>query len=104
MATEANLCIRASFSYNLKLCETENFTPKITKLQKFLTYGRNTTYRCLAEKPWLKPWVCQKLVFSSACIRTPTHVIDIVNKLVAIFAWNGKKLKIKSDTLRIKVV
>jgi len=40
-----------------------------------------------------------KLIYSSACVQTPARVSDIVNKLVVNFIWNGKKPKIKRDTL-----
>ena len=40
-----------------------------------------------------------KLISSSACLHTPPYVIDTVNKLIADFIWNGKKPKIKRDTL-----
>ena len=40
-----------------------------------------------------------KLIYSSACVPTPARVSDIVNKLVVNFIWNGKKPKIKRDTL-----
>ena len=40
-----------------------------------------------------------KLLFSSACISTPAHVIDKVNGLIVNFVSRGKKPKIKSDTL-----
>ena len=40
-----------------------------------------------------------KLIYSSACVQTPTQVSEIVNKLVVNFIWNGKKPKNKRDTL-----
>jgi len=40
-----------------------------------------------------------KLIYSSACVQTPAQVSDIVNKLVVNFIRNGKKPKIKRDTL-----
>lgn len=40
-----------------------------------------------------------KLIYSSTCVQTPAQVSHIVNKLVVNFIWNGKKPKIKRDTL-----
>ena len=40
-----------------------------------------------------------KLIFVSACIHTPPLYIDITNKSMIDFVWNGKKPKIKRDTL-----
>ena len=88
-----------SFSHNYKLCEWENFTPKINKLKTVFNvwsqrdlsvYGRITIAKTLG---------LSKLLFSSACICTPAHVIDKVNRLIVYFVWRGKKPKIKSDTL-----
>ncbi|KAL9972503.1 hypothetical protein ACROYT_G018819 [Oculina patagonica] len=39
------------------------------------------------------------IAIDSACLHTPPSVIDAVNKLIADFVWNGKKPKIKRDTL-----
>ena len=53
-------------------------------------YGRITIAKTLG---------LSKLLFSSACICTPAHVIDKVNRLIVNFVWRGKKPKIKSDAL-----
>ena len=34
-----------------------------------------------------------------ACVQTPAYVLDIVNKLVVNFIWNGKNPNMKRDTL-----
>ena len=82
-----------------KLCEWENFTPKINKLKTLFNvwsqrdlsvYGRITIAKTLG---------LSKLLFSSACICIPAHVIDKVNRLIVNFVWRGKKPKSKSDTL-----
>ena len=97
---ETPICaLGTSFSYNDKLCEWENFTPKINKIKTLFNvwsqrdlsvYGRITIAKTLG---------LSKLLFSSACICTPAHVIDKVNRLIVNFVWRRKKPKIKSDTL-----
>ena len=97
---ETPICaLGTSFSYNDKLCEWENFTPKINKIKTLFNvwsqrdlsvYGRITITKTLDSS---------KLLFSSACICTAAHVIDKVNRLIVNFVWRGKKPKIKSDTL-----
>ena len=97
---ETPICILGtSFSYNYKLCESENFTPKINSFKTLFNvwsqrdlsvYGRITIAKTLG---------LSKLLFSSACICTPAHVIDKVNRLIVNFVWRRKKPKIKSDTL-----
>ena len=88
-----------AFSYNSVLNEQENFLQKINKiktlfniwLQRDLSlYGKITIAEALG---------LSKLIFSSVSIHTPPHVIDIVNKLIADFIWNGKKPKLKRNTL-----
>ena len=70
-----------SSSYNYKLCDWENFTPKINKVRILFNilsqldlsvYGRLTIAKTLG---------LSKLLFSSACICTPVRVIDTVNRL-----------------------
>ena len=97
---ETPICaLGTSFSYNYKLCEWENFTPKINKLKTLFNvwsqrdlsvYGRITIAKTLG---------LSKLLFSNACICTPAHVIDKLNRLIVNFVWRGKKPKFKSDTL-----
>lgn len=88
-----------SFSYNHKLCETENFTSKITKLQKLFNVWSQRDLSLYGKITITKTLGLSKLIFSSACIHTPAQVIDIVNNMLAKFIWNGKKPKIKRDTL-----
>ena len=47
---ETPICaLGTSFSYNYKLCEWENFTPKIKNLKHFLMFGHNATFRYMVE-------------------------------------------------------
>ena len=52
-------------------------------------YGHKETYLCMAKL----------LIFASACIHTPSYVIDVATKLLADFVWNEKKPKIKRGPL-----
>ena len=70
-----------SSSYNYKLCEWKNFTPKINNIRMLFNiqsqrdlsvYGRITIAKTLG---------LSKLLFSSACICTPVRVIDTMNRL-----------------------
>ena len=86
-----------SFSYDLKLCEQENFSQKRCEIQKpvnIWSQGDLSLYGKITKTLGLL-----KLIFVSACIHTPPHYIDITNKLITDFVWNNKKSKIKRDTL-----
>ena len=88
-----------AFSYNRNLCETENFTSKINKLQKLFNIWSQRDLSLYGRILIAKTLGVSKLIYSSACVQTPAQVADIVNKLVVNFIWNGKKPKVKRDTL-----
>ena len=88
-----------AFSYNRNLCETENFTSKINKLQKLFNIWSQRDLSLYGRILIAKTLGLSKLIYSSACVQTPAQVSDIVNKLVVNFIWNGKKPKIKRDVL-----
>ena len=88
-----------AFSYNRNLCEAENFTSKINKLQKLFNIWSQRDISLYGRILITKTLGLSKLIYSSACVQTPARVSDIVNKLVVNFIWNGKKPKIKRDTL-----
>ena len=99
MATKTYLCIGDNFSYNRNLCETENFTSKINKLQKLFNIWSQRDLSLYGRILITKTLGLSKLIYSSTCVQTPARMSDIVNKLVVNFIWNGKKPKIKRDTL-----
>ena len=88
-----------SFSYNLKLCELENFSQKICKIQKLFNIWSQRDLSLYGKITIAKTLGLSKVIFVSACIHTPPHYIDITNKMVTDFVWNNKKPKIKRDTL-----
>ena len=88
-----------SFSYNLKLCEQENFSQKICEIQKLFNIWSQRDLSLYGKITIVKTLGLLKLIFVSACIHTPPHYIDITNKLITDFVWNNKKPKIKRDML-----
>lgn len=58
------------------LCETENFTSKINKLQKLFNIWSQRDLSLYGRI------VIAKLIYSSTCVQAPAQVSDIVNKLV----------------------
>ena len=88
-----------SFSYNLKLCEQENFLQKVCKIQKLFNIWSQRDLSVYGKITIAKTLGLSKLIFVSACIHTPPHYIDIINRLTTNFVWNNKKPKIKRHTL-----
>ena len=96
---ETPICaLGTSFLYNYKLCEWENFT-KINKLKTLFNvwsqrdlsvYGRITIAKTLG---------LSKLLFLSACICTPVHVIDKVNRLIVILSGEERSQKLRATLL-----
>ena len=93
--------VGTAFSYigNRNLCETENLSSKINKLQKIFNIWSQPDLSLYGGILIAKIVRLSKLTYSSTCVQTPAEVSDIVNKLVVNFIWNGKKPKIKMETL-----
>ena len=90
------------FSYDRIRCERENFSNKVNQIKKLFNlwsqrdlslYGKRTIARSLG---------LSKLIFGCACLPTPAHIIDIVNKMVIEFVWSHKRPKIKKERAKGK--
>ena len=40
-----------------------------------------------------------KMIFSSACLPTPPHIVSSIDKMVTAFVWNNKPAKIKRESM-----
>ena len=87
------------FSYNLRLCEQENFLQKVNKIQKLFNIWSQRDLSLYGKITIAKTLGLSKLIFVSACTHTPPYYIDIINRLTTNFVWNNKKPKINRDTL-----
>ena len=88
-----------SFSYNLRLCEQENFLQKVNKIQTLFNIWSQRDLLLYGKMTIAKTLGLSKLIFVSACTHTPPYYIDIINRLTTNFVWNNKKPKINRDTL-----
>ena len=79
-----------AFSCNRNLCEIENFTSKINKLQKLFNIWSQRDLSLYGRKFSAKTLGLLKLMYSSTCVQTAAQVSHIFNKLVVNFIWNGK--------------
>ena len=84
-----------SFSYNLKLCEQENFSQKICKIQKLFNIWSQRNLSLYGKITIAKTLGLSKLIFVSACIHTPPHYIDIINRLITDFVWKLTQLLVR---------
>ena len=72
---------------------------KLIKVKKLFNVWSQRDLSLYGKITIAKTLGLSKLIFASACIHTPSYVIDVVTKLLANFVWNGKKPKIKRETL-----
>jgi len=93
------LALGTAFSYNFQLCEQETFSYKLIKIKKLFNVWSQRDLSLYGKITIAKTLGLTKLISTSACLHTPSYVVHAVNKLVAEFVWNGKKPKIKRDTL-----
>ena len=88
-----------TFSYDKKSCEQENFTNKITKIQKLFNIWSQRELSLLGKITIMKALGLAKMIFSSSFLHTPPEVIDTVNRKLDFFLWSGKPHKIKKKTI-----
>ena len=93
------VALGTAFSYKFNLCDQVNFVDKLIKVKKLFNLWSQRDLSLYGKITIAKTLGLSKLISSSACLHTPPYVIDAVNKLIADFVWNGKKPKIKRDTL-----
>ena len=81
---------------NVKL---KTFTKRQQKMQKMFNlwlqrdlslYGKNTIAKTLG---------LSKMIFSSACAPTPSHIVSSIDKMVTAFVWNNEPAKIKRESM-----
>ena len=81
---------------NVKL---KTFTKEQPKCRGCLIWGRREIYHCTVKSQLPKPLDCRKMIFSSACLPTPSHIVSSIDKMVTAFVWNNKPAKIKRESM-----
>ena len=93
------VALGTAFSHDAYKCEIKNFHEKETKMQQMFNlwsqrdlslYGKIT----IAKTPGLS-----KMIFSSACLPTPSHIVSSIDKMITAFVWNNKPAKIKRESM-----
>ena len=87
------------FSYDRIRWEKENFSNKVNQIKKLFNLWSQCDLSLYAKITIARTLSLSKLIFGFACLPTPAHIIDIINKMVIEFVWSHKRPKIKKETL-----
>ena len=88
-----------AFSYDSDKCEVKNFHDKATKIQKMFNLWSQRDLSLYGKITIAKTLGLSKMIFSSACLPTPPHIVLKVDKMVSAFVWNNKPAKIKRESM-----
>ena len=87
------------FSYDRIHCEKENFSHKVNQIKKLFNLWPQRDLPLYRKITITSLLGLSNLIFSCACLPTPAHINDIINKMVIEFVWSHKRPKIKKETL-----
>ena len=83
-----------AFSYDAYKCEVENVHEKATKIQQMFNLWSQRDLSLYGKITIAKTLGLSKMMFSSACLPTPSHIVSSIDKMVTAFVWNNKPAKI----------
>ena len=87
------------FSYELKLRDEKNFTATVVKIQKLLRVWCQRSLTLEGKITIFKTLAISKIVYIAYLSSVPNFVIKELKKIQNEFLWNGKRAKIKHETL-----
>ena len=88
-----------AFSYDAYNCEVKNFHEKATKLRKMFNLSSQRDLSLYGKITIAKTLGLSKMISSSACLPTPSHIVSNIDKMVTAFVWNNKPAKIKRESM-----
>ena len=88
-----------AFSYHAYKCEVKNFHEKATKVQKMFNLWSHRDLSLYGKITMAKTLGLSKMIFSSACLPTPSHIVSSTDKMVTAFVWNNKPAEIKRESM-----
>ena len=88
-----------AFSYDVYKCEVKNFHEKATKMQKMFNLWSQRDLSLFGKITIAKTLGLSKMIFSCACLPTPSHIVSSMDKMVTAFVWNNKPAKIKRESM-----
>jgi hypothetical protein len=87
------------FSYNEKLKNEKNFTDTVSKIENLLRVWRLRNLTLEGKITIFKTLAISGVVYNAYLSGVPDYVITALKKIQNNFLWDGKKAKIKHDTL-----
>lgn len=93
------VALGTAFSYDADKCEIKNFHEKATKMQQMLNLWSQRDLSLYGKITIAKTLGLSKMIFSSACLPTPSHIVSSIDKMVTAFVWNNKPAKIKRESM-----
>ena len=96
---EPIVALGSAFSYDSGKCQVKNFYDKAAKIQKMFNLWSQRDLSLYGKITIAKTLGLSKIIFSSACLPTPPHIVSIVDKMVSAFVWNNKPAKVKRESM-----
>ena len=87
------------FSYNITLRDEKNVTHSVTNIEKLLHVWCQRTLTLEGKITIFKTLAISKIVYISYLSSVPNFIINELKKLQNHFLWNGKRPKVKHETL-----
>ena len=87
------------FSYNINLRDETNFTNTVKKIETLLRVWCQRSLTLEGKITIFKTLAISKIVYIAYLSSVPNYVIKELNKIKNHFLWNGKRAKIKYETL-----
>ena len=87
------------FSYNINLRDETNFTDTVKKIETLLRVWCQRSLTLEGKITIFKTLAISKIVYTAYLSSVPNYVIKELKKIQNHFLWNGKRAKIKYETL-----
>ena len=76
-----------------------NLHDKAMKIQKMFNLWSQRVLSLYGKITIAKTLGLSKMIFSSACLPNPPHIVSNVDKMVTAFVWNNKPAKVKRESM-----
>ena len=87
------------FSYDKILRDETNFNDTVTKIEKLLHVWSQRSLTLEGKITIFKTLTISKIVYIAYLSSVPNYIIIELKKIQNAFLWNGKRAKIKHETL-----
>ena len=87
------------FSYNRTLCDEKNFTNTVKKIESLLNVWCQRSLTLEGKITIFKTLAISQVVYVAYLSSVPALVVKELKKIQNHFLWNGKRAKLKHETL-----